>query len=82
MPRNKISADSANAPENGSLHLILYITIKERRSKGVSYMKSIGARSGRWEKTNFWDWIKGKIVETYFFYTGEYRIVNSYQLTG
>ena len=36
-------------------------------------MKSIGDRLGRQEKAkwgNLWDWIKGKMIDTYFFYTG------------
>ena len=48
-------------------------------------MNFIGDRVERWEKAkqgNFWDWIKCKMLDTYIFYLGGYRIVNSQQLTG
>ena len=41
-------------------------------------MKSIGDRLGRQgkaERGNFWDWIKSKLIHTYFLYIGGYRIV-------
>ena len=47
-------------------------------------MKPTGDILGRqkeaeWE--NLRDLIKGKMIDTYFFYIGEYKIVNSQQLT-
>ena len=47
-------------------------------------MKSIGARLGRQEEAkqgNLWDWIKSRMIDTYFFYIGGHRLVNSQQLT-
>ena len=47
-------------------------------------MKSTGDRLGRQEKANWgslWHWIKGKMIDTYFFYIGGYGIVTSQQLT-
>ena len=49
-------------------------------------MKSTGERLVRREKVkhwgqDLWDWIKTKVIDTYFFYTGGYRIANSWQLT-
>lgn len=52
----------------------------------VGYMKSIGDKAGGGrvkESTagNLWDWMKSKIIDTYIFYIGGYRIVNSQQFT-
>ena len=35
-------------------------------------MKSTGDRLERWEKAKWvtWDWIKGNVIDTNFFYTG------------
>ena len=48
-------------------------------------MKSTGDGLGKWERAewvqgNLWDWIKRKMIDTYF-YIGGYRVVNSQQLT-
>ena len=64
-------------------YLILYITLKGRDIRG--YEKSVGGRLGGQEKAkrrNLWVWVKGKTIETYFFYKGGYRVGNSLQLTG
>ena len=43
-------------------------------------MKSTSDSLGRWEKAkwgNLWDWIKSKVINTYFFIlVGGYSIVN------
>ena len=42
-------------------------------------MESIGDLLGRQEKAkqgNIWDWIKHKMVGTYFLYVAGYRVVN------
>ena len=46
-------------------------------------MKPTGDRLWGQEKAkqrNLCDWIKRKMIDTYFFYTGGYRVVNSPQL--
>ena len=45
-------------------------------------MKYTGNRLGWWEKAkwgNLWEWIKSKMIDTYFFYISGYRIFNSQQ---
>ena len=67
----------------------LFYILQSEEKREVGYMKSTGDRLGRWQKAergwgvawNLWDWIKGKMTDTHFFYTSEYRIVNSQQLT-
>ena len=64
------------------MHFILYITIQ--REDVSELHESTGDRLGRQEKVkqgNLWDWIKCKMIDTNFFYTGGYRVVNSQQLT-
>lgn len=44
----------------------------------MGYMKCIGVRLGRREKVkrgggDLWDWIKSKIIETYYFHLGGCR---------
>ena len=51
----------------------------------MGYTKLIGNRLGRQEKAkgwewSLWDWIKGKMINSYFFDIDGYRMVNSQQL--
>ena len=46
-------------------------------------MESTDDRLGMWEKAklgNLWDWIKNKMIDTYFFYTDEHDLINHQQL--
>ena len=41
-------------------------------------MKSIGGRLRRQKKEKqrkYWNWIKSNTIDTYFFYTGGYRLI-------
>ena len=55
----------------------LFYTFTIKRG-GMSYMKSIGGRLRRQKKEKqrkYWNWIKSNTIDTYFFYTGGYRLI-------
>ena len=61
-------------------------TLQSTEQKKLSYMKFTGDRLRRWEKAkwgrgNLYDWIQSKMIDTFIFYIGGHKVVNSQQLT-
>ena len=55
------------------LHLILCIIIKREDVSGL-HCDRLGRReTAKWR--NLWDWIENKMINTFLFYIGGYRIV-------
>ena len=65
-------------------YFMYYNQKRRRRCKWVK-LKSTGDRLGQWEKAKVrgtsGTGLKSKMIDTYFFYIGGYRIINSQRLT-